>query len=111
VDDLNTPRALAVVHEYMRDANSYIDEQKEIIAERDAQVIRDTLAYFDRVLGLIDLMPQSGVDADLQKKLDERNAARVAKDFKRADALRDELLKAGYKILDTKTGSHLEKIG
>ncbi|MFO1470927.1 MAG: cysteine--tRNA ligase [Turneriella sp.] len=109
-DDLNTPRALAVMHEYIRAANALIDAANENIASADAVEMEKTLRHFDAVLGLIDLMPQTGVSADLQKLLDERNAARAAKDFKRADALRDELLKAGYKILDTKTGSHLEKI-
>ena len=69
-----------------------------------------TLRHFDKVLGLLDLIPKTGVSGDLQALLDERNAARAAKDFKRADELRDQLLKAGYKILDTKTGSHLEKV-
>ena len=43
-------------------------------------------------------------------KWNSLSAARAAKDFKRADTLRDQLLAAGYKILDTKSGSHLEKV-
>lgn len=109
-DDLNTPRALAVVHEYFRVANSLLDKEKDSLPTATAQALQETIRHFDRVLGLLDLMPKAGIGADLQKLLDERNAARAAKDFKRADALRDDLLKAGYKILDTKTGSHLEKI-
>lgn len=109
-DDLNTPRALAVVHEYFRVANSYLDKVKDSLPTATAQELQETIRHFDRVLGLLDLMPKAGIGADLQKLLDERNAARAAKDFQRADLLRDELLKAGYKILDTKTGSHLEKI-
>ena len=109
-DDLNTPRALAVVHEYMREANAFIDTAKENLAAGDHTTILETLRFFDKLLGIIDLMPQAGVSAELQALLDERNQARAAKDFKRADALRDQLLKAGYKILDTKTGSHLEKV-
>lgn len=109
-DDLNTPRALAVVHEYMREANTFIDAAKDNLAEADHAAIFETLRYFDKLLGIIDLMPQTGVSAELQSLLDERNKARAAKDFKRADELRDQLLKAGYKILDTKTGSHLEKV-
>ncbi len=109
-DDLNAPRALAVVLEYIRAANSHIDSLNEKLPEPDASEIRATLHYFDRVLAILDLMPQEGVDAALENLLAERNAARAAKDFERADGLRDQLLAAGYKILDTKSGSHLEKV-
>ncbi|HMY11382.1 MAG TPA: cysteine--tRNA ligase, partial [Turneriella sp.] len=109
-DDLNTPRALAVVHEYLRAANAQLDQAKDQPASADVEQIRITLRHFDAVLALLDLMPKVGANAELQQLLEERNAARAAKDFKRADELRDQLLKAGYKILDTKTGSHLEKV-
>lgn len=109
-DDLNTPRALAVVLEFIRAANANIDAKNDKLSSTDLEVIQQTLTYFDQVLGLIDLMPKAQVGDDLQQLLAERNAARAAKDFKRADALRDQLLAAGYKILDTKSGSHLEKV-
>lgn len=109
-DDLNTPRALAVVLEFIRAANAHLDAAADKPAAADAEATKETLAYFDSVLGLIDLMSKAEVGEDLQKLLAERNAARAAKDFKRADALRDQLLAAGYKILDTKSGSHLEKV-
>lgn len=109
-DDLNTPRALAVVHEYMREANIFLDSVGMSIAQDDWDEIHKTLLYFDAVLGLIALIPKTEISAEYIKLLDERNAARAAKDFARADAIRDELLEAGYKILDTKTGSHLEKL-
>ncbi len=109
-DDLNTPRALAVVHEYMREANAFLDSSGESVSASDHAVILETLRHFDKLLGLIDLMPKAGAPAELQALLDERNKARAAKDFKRSDELRDQILKAGYKILDTKSGSHLEKV-
>ena len=109
-DDLNAPRALAAALEYIRAANSHIDVLNEKLPEPDASEITATLKHFDRVLAIIDLMPHEGVDAVLTGLLEERNAARAAKDFKRADGLRDQLLAAGYKILDTKNGSHLEKL-
>ena len=109
-DDLNTPRALAVVHEYLRAANAHLDHTQEKPAVSEVEEIRQTLRHFDAVLALLELMPKEVVPPELQKLLEERNAARAAKDFKRADELRDQLLKAGYKILDTKNGSHLEKV-
>lgn len=109
-DDLNTPRALAVVHDYLREANAFIDERKENIWVGDQTTILETLRYFDKLLGLIDLKPNASAPAELVAMLAERNAARAAKDFKKSDELRDHILKAGYKILDTKNGSHLEKV-
>lgn len=109
-DDLNTPRALAVVHEYLRAANAHLDKTGDKPARAEVEAIRSTLLHFDRVLALLDLIPKAAIPAEVQKLLEERNAARAAKDFKRADELRAQLLKAGYKILDTKAGSHLEKI-
>lgn len=109
-DDLNTPRALAVVHEYLRAANAHLDKTSDAPAKSEVEEIRRTLLHFDRVLALLDLIPKAQVPAELQRLLDERNAARAAKNFQRADELRDQLLKAGYRILDTKTGSHLEKV-
>jgi cysteinyl-tRNA synthetase len=109
-DDLNTPRALAVVHEYLRAANAQLDASHDEPSAAEAEEIRRTLRHFDSVLALIDLMPKAGISPELKQLLDERNAARAAKDFQRADELREQLLKAGYKILDTKTGSHLEKV-
>jgi cysteinyl-tRNA synthetase len=109
-DDLNTPRALAVVHEYLRAANAQLDASNDEPAAAEAEEIRRTLRHFDSVLALIDLMPRAGISPELKQLLDERNAARAAKNFQRADEIREQLLKAGYKILDTKTGSHLEKV-
>jgi cysteinyl-tRNA synthetase len=65
------------------------------------------------VLGLhtsheIDLAEK--LDATLQKFLEEREAARKAKDFKKSDAIRDELKAQGWVIEDTPKGPKLKKI-
>jgi len=109
-DDLNTPRALAVMHEFLTEANSLIDKNSGALSAGDRSEIQATLNFFDRLLGLIEFMPKAGASAELLALLEERNKARAAKDFKRSDELRDQITKAGYKILDTKTGSHLEKL-
>lgn len=110
-DDLNTPRALAVVHEFLHSAHSFLDQRGEKVKSGDIQTIRDTLSYFDRVLGVLDLAPpNNGIPPEMLKLLEERNSARAARDFARADALRAKLLEAGYRILDTKSGSYLERV-
>jgi cysteinyl-tRNA synthetase len=108
-DDLSTPRALAVVHDFIGTANAFLD-QHEICAPADVAEINSTLEYFDQILGILLLMPTAAVGEDLIQLLEERNKARAERDFKRSDELRDQILQAGYKILDTKSGSHLEKL-
>ena len=50
------------------------------------------------------------VPTELQTLLDERQAARKAKDFKRADAIRDELKAKGWMIEDTPKGARLKRV-
>jgi cysteinyl-tRNA synthetase len=52
------------------------------------------------------LVKRKGIDvADVERRLGERSAARAAKDFARADAVRAELLATGVELLDTPTGT------
>jgi cysteinyl-tRNA synthetase len=50
------------------------------------------------------------VPSDIETLLDERNQAKQEKDFKKSDQIRDELLDLGWKILDSREGSRVEKI-
>jgi len=93
-DDLNIPRALAVVWD---------------LAGSDLApgVKKATLIRFDEVLGLriADWRPaQEQVPREIRKMLEARQKARAAKQWKDADRLRDEILAAGYEILDTPQG-------
>jgi cysteinyl-tRNA synthetase len=49
------------------------------------------------------------ISEDILKKLEERNNAKKEKNFELADKLRDELLESGYKIIDSREGSRVEK--
>jgi cysteinyl-tRNA synthetase len=98
-DDLNTPRALAAAREMVAEAN-----------RRGDQKIWNTLEFFDRVLGLdlqkIRAAAQSTeFPAAVRKLIDERAAARRAKDFQRADRLRAQLEAQGYEVKDGRDGA------
>ena len=56
------------------------------------------------VLGLLRKEKAQEIDPEIQKLVDERQAARKAKDFARADAIRDELQAKGITLKDTKDG-------
>ncbi len=98
-DDLNMPRALAVVWDVLK-------------GSLPAPVKKATLIEFDRVLalGLADWQPkEEPVPAELVELLEARRAARTEKRWKDADALRDQITAAGYDILDTAQGAKLKK--
>jgi cysteinyl-tRNA synthetase len=64
----------------------------------------------DAVLGVGVKTEAAEVPEELLKLLEERQAARKAKDFKRADAIRDELKAKGWVIEDTPKGPKLKKL-
>ncbi len=91
-DDLDLPEAVSVLHAMLGD-------------EQVPPGARRTLALsWDRVLGL-DLAPSSGLSEDLEALVRERDEARAAKDFARADAIRDRLQGAGVELIDTPEGT------
>ena len=63
----------------------------------------------DSVLG-VGAAPETRVPAELEALLEQRLAARKAKDFKRADAIRDELKAKGWVIEDTPKGARLKRL-
>ena len=103
-DDLNTAEALAAIFEYVRDANTAMDAG-DFLAGNVAGAL-DLLGRFDAIVDV--LRPsESGqglADAEIDAKVQERNQAKKARDFKLADRLRNELLEAGIILEDTKDG-------
>jgi cysteinyl-tRNA synthetase len=96
-DDFKTPTAMGVLFSLIADAN------KEPLPGA-----HDAVAEMLGVLGLGALAMEDAVDdAGAQALLDEREAAREARDFERADALRDELGERGFEIRDTADGPRL----
>ena len=109
-DDLNTPRALAVVHETLRLINSALDANNDQLTSADKYAVRETLDYFDRVLGLSIDDAKTAIPEALTTLLTQRNEARKAKNFALADTLRNEIAAAGFRIVDDKNGSYLERV-
>ena len=100
-DDLNTSAAFAVLHEFVTALNRKGPSRQD--AERAVAVMRDA----DRVLGVLDEAPAAmRDDAEIAALVAERDAARKAKDFARADALRAELSARGIELLDAPDGTH-----
>ncbi|PIQ66613.1 MAG: cysteine--tRNA ligase [Candidatus Zambryskibacteria bacterium CG11_big_fil_rev_8_21_14_0_20_42_18] len=99
-NDLNTPEAIAIVWKLVKDSN-VSDENK-----------RATLLEFDKVLGL-DLEHNEyevkDIPEDVAKLMNERDKARVANDYSKADELREKIKKLGFIVEDTPSGQKISK--
>ncbi len=106
-DDLNISMALAALFDYIRDLNRLMDDGKCAgAAARDARAL---LERFDAVLAVCTPDASEGVPAEVQAKADARQAARKAKDFAAADALRKELDALGWVVEDTPKGPRVKR--
>lgn len=108
-DDVNIPRALAVLHEQTRAGNA------ALATGEDASEAANAVMAMAEVLGLAQLMSfnaegtsgaeHEALDALIQAVLAERAAARAQKDWAKADAMRDLLASAGVQVKDGANGS------
>ena len=107
-DDLGTPEAVAALFGLARDLNHAVDAG----APADALVASaDLLADRLDVLGLagLDGGPGDGPPSEVATLAEERDAARAARDFARADALRDEIAALGWEVRDTAQGREFRR--
>lgn len=95
-DDLNLPKAFAALFALVRDANG-----------KGAQGTLGVFRRMDEVLGVIffeNEKKEEELPSDIQAMLDERAAARAAKNWEQSDRLRDALAAAGWVVKDSKSG-------
>jgi cysteinyl-tRNA synthetase len=101
-DDLNTPKALGHIFEFLKWVNSALD--KDLLSDENK---KDILAYFTKINELLDVLvfeKSSLEDIEIESIIEERKKAKQEKNFKRADEIRDILQEKGIIIEDTKTG-------
>jgi cysteinyl-tRNA synthetase len=105
-DDLATPAAIAELFELSRLANRVIDSQA--LSTRGAATVADVLLSRLDVLGLAGYgSSDAEVPEEVVKLAEERRGARAARDFARADELRDEIAAAGFVVRDAGDGYEL----
>ena len=110
--DLNTAGALGAIFELVRSLNSSIDAGE--LGRGDLPAIRDAFALFDATLGIISLrraedeQPPVPID-EIDKLIEERNAARRRRDFAMADRIRDELAARGVLLEDSPAGTRWKR--
>ncbi|MFQ6046960.1 MAG: cysteine--tRNA ligase [Gemmatimonadales bacterium] len=110
-DDLGAPAALGVLFTFVREANRALDEGRW-----GAREAREALRAFDSVVGVLDVLPSEGaLDAELtgwvEEKIREREVARRAGEYARADAIREEVHRRGIELEDTPQGTRWKRRG
>jgi len=113
-DDFNTPKAIAVLFDFIRELNTWLDKQN-IAAETVQAAIAVLKETAGSVLGLLPKdyqqlgeQGEAGLKTVVQILIDIRNQARQKKDFGLADEIREKLAKAGIELKDTPQGTEWE---
>ena len=106
-DDLNTADAIGVLFDYTRAVNTFVTEPRSREALDKAAELFDSVTS---VLGILQHQKAEEFPAEALALLEERAIVRKAKDWARADAIRDELKAMGYAVEDSKDGAKLKKI-
>ncbi len=110
--DLNTPGALGVLFELVRDVNAAIDAGE--VGRADAELLQRTFDTFDTVLGVIalrraeDAAPPVAVD-EIERLIEERRTARGRRDFSAADRIRGDLDARGIVLEDSASGTRWKR--
>ena len=105
-DDLNTADAISVIFELVKYANTNVSGEN---TRAFVRTVRDEILELGDVLGLILEKKEEILESDIEKLIEERQAARKAKNFIRADEIRNQLLEKGIVLLDTREGVKWKK--
>ena len=100
-DDFNTADAIAAIFELVKFINTNTNGES---SKAYLSALHEQIRELSDVCGLIVDQKEEMLDADIEKLIEERQAARKAKDFVRADAIRGELLEKGIVLEDTREG-------
>ncbi|MBR0397360.1 MAG: cysteine--tRNA ligase [Eubacterium sp.] len=100
-DDINTADAIAAVFELIKFANTEVTEAR---TGSFAALVREEILTLCDILGLIVERKTEVLDEEIEQLIAERQAARKAKNFARADEIRDQLQAQGIILEDTREG-------
>ncbi len=109
-DDINIPDALSVVFSFSKFVNTWIRNKDFSLDELKS--IMNMFETFESVLWVLDftkIWEKVYIPEDITEMFEERNSAKLNKDFDLADKLRDELDSRWYVVIDDRNGSRLEK--
>ncbi len=105
-DDLNTADAISAIFELITAINQAVAKGA---SKEFAQKSLGTLLELSHVLGLLEAEEDAGIDDEIKKLVEQRQEARAAKDFAKADEIRDLLKSKGITLKDTPQGVQIIK--
>ncbi len=106
-DDFNTADAIAAIFELVKFANT---NAKEDSGRAFLQGLKEEVVMLSDICGLIVDKQDESLDADIERLIQERQEAKKAKNFARADEIRDELLARGIALKDTREGVKIVRV-
>ncbi len=106
-DDLNTADAVSAIFELVKFANTKADENS---SKAFTEALKKEIAELCDILGLKTEKKEENLDAEVEALIEQRQAARKAKDFAKADEIRDKLLAMGIQLKDTREGVQWKRI-
>jgi cysteinyl-tRNA synthetase len=105
-DDLNVPKALGHLFDFVREMNQALDD--EVVNQQEIEATKELLKEVDAVLGLL-APKQEPVPDEVIGLVKEREEARKRKDYAAADQIRLRLLSLGYVLEDLREGTKVKK--
>ena len=105
-DDFNTPNAIASLFDFIKEGNVIVTAHD--YDEKNKAEILDYLAKIDKIFKCFDTLHENKKDdraERVQRLIDERNEYRKARDFKKADELKAEIIALGVELQDNKDGT------
>jgi len=109
-DDFQAQNGITVVYDMIRNLNRMIERDE--VSKYVLEFMLDTLTEILAIFGLENLdEPEELLDEDIEELIQERETARTAKNFERADAIRDQLKEKGIILEDTNQGVRWKRAG
>ncbi len=106
-DDFNTADAIAAIFELVKFVNSNTDGEKSAVF---LKALKDQIVKLSDICGLLVEKKTEDLDVDIEELIAARQAARKEKNFARADEIRDELLRKGIILEDTREGVKWKRV-
>ena len=110
-DDFNTPNAISAIFDFIKEANQSIVNDE--FNKQNQDEILEFFKQINKIFKCFDTLEDKKIDDRqeiVQKLIDERNEYRKAKDFTKADEIKQKILAMNVEILDNKDGTTTFKL-
>jgi len=108
-DDFNTPKALAVVFDFIKNANKLLDGNS--LSKKDADKIYKFFEEINNIFGIIDFKKvKKAAPFQIKKLVKERELARKNQDWQKSDEIRAKIEKQGFTVEDTESGPAIKPL-